>query len=123
MLETNQQLVNWKKVRETAKHALSEIGEVIDINERVENLSVAKKQLIAISRALTQNAKLIIMDEATSAITNEEVKHLFSIILKLKERGISTLFVSHKLSEVFEIAENITILRDGKLLGVYPLKG
>jgi simple sugar transport system ATP-binding protein len=123
MLETNQQLVNWKKVRETAKRALSEIGEEIDINERVENLSVAKKQLIAISRALTQNAKLIIMDEATSAITNEEVKHLFSIILKLKERGISTLFVSHKLSEVFEIAENITILRDGKLLGVYPPQG
>ncbi|MFA5513877.1 MAG: sugar ABC transporter ATP-binding protein [Sphaerochaetaceae bacterium] len=120
MLETNQQFVNWKKVRETAKRALSEIGEDIDIDERVENLSVAKKQIIAISRALTQNAKLIIMDEATSAITSEEVKHLFTIILKLKERGIATLFVSHKLSEVFEIAENITILRDGKLLGVYP---
>jgi simple sugar transport system ATP-binding protein len=120
MLESNQQVVNWKKMRETAKRALSEIGEDIDIDERVENLSVAKKQIIAISRALTQNAKLIIMDEATSAITSEEVKHLFSIILKLKERGIATLFVSHKLGEVFEIAENISILRDGKLLGVYP---
>jgi simple sugar transport system ATP-binding protein len=120
MVETNQQFVNWKQVRETAKKALAEIGENIDLDERVENLSVAKKQIIAISRALTQNAKLIIMDEATSAITSEEVKHLFSIILRLKEQGIATLFVSHKLSEVFEIAENITILRDGKLLGVYP---
>ena len=120
MLESNQQTVNWKRVRETAKMALAEIGEDIPLDERVENLSVAKKQIIAISRALTQNAKLIIMDEATSAITSEEVKHLFSIILKLKERGIATLFVSHKLSEVFEIAENITILRDGKMIGVYP---
>lgn len=120
MLESNQQTVNWKSVRETAKKALAEIGEDIPLDERVENLSVAKKQIIAISRALTQNAKLIIMDEATSAITKEEVDHLFSIILGLKKRGISTLFVSHKLSEVFEIAENITILRDGKQIGVYP---
>ncbi|MBI9109010.1 MAG: sugar ABC transporter ATP-binding protein [Spirochaetales bacterium] len=120
MLETNQQGVNWKTVRSSAKKALEEIGEEIDLDERVENLSVAKKQIIAISRALTQNAKLIIMDEATSAITKEEVDHLFSIILKLKERGISILFVSHKLSEVFEISENITIIRDGKKVGVYP---
>jgi simple sugar transport system ATP-binding protein len=120
MLESNQQTVNWKSVRETARKALEEIGEDIPLDERVENLSVGKKQIIAISRALTQNAKLIIMDEATSAITSEEVAHLFSIILKLKERGIATLFVSHKLGEVFEIAENITILRDGKLVGVYP---
>ena len=81
---------------------------------------MANKQIIAISRALTQNAKLIIMDEATSAITKEEVDHLFTIITKLKTRGISILFVSHKLSEVIEISENITIIRDGKMVGVYP---
>ena len=120
MLESNQQTVNWKTIQESAQKALDEIGEEIDLNERVENLSMAKKQIIAISRALTQNAKLIIMDEATSAITKEEVDHLFSIIMKLKERGISILFVSHKLSEVFEISENITILKDGKQIGVYP---
>ena len=120
MLESNQQAVNWKSIHESAKKALDEIGEEIDLNERVENLPMAKKQIIAISRALTQNAKLIIMDEATSAITKEEVDHLFSIIMKLKERGISILFVSHKLSEVFEISENITILKDGKQIGVYP---
>lgn len=120
MLESNQKTVNWRKVRKTAKRALAEIGEDIPLDVRVETLSVAKKQIIAISRALTQNAKLIIMDEATSAITHEEVQHLFSIILKLKARGIATLFVSHKLNEVFEIAENISILRDGKLVGVYP---
>lgn len=121
MLETNQQKVSWKKIRETARKALAEIGEEdIPLDERVENLSMAKKQVIAISRALTQNAKLIIMDEATSAITKEEVDHLFSIIQGLKKKGIATLFVSHKLSEVFEISENITIIRDGQKVGVYP---
>lgn len=120
MLESNQQTVNWKTIQQEAKKALDEIGEEINLNERVENLSMAKKQIIAISRALTQNAKLIIMDEATSAITKEEVDYLFSIIMKLKERGISILFVSHKLSEVFEISENITVLKDGKQIGVYP---
>ena len=120
MLESNQQTVNWKTIQVEAQKALDEIGEHINLNERVENLSVAKKQIIAISRALTQNAKLIIMDEATSAITKEEVDHLFSIILKLKGRGISILFVSHKLSEVLEISENITILKDGRKVGVYP---
>lgn len=121
MLESNQQKVNWKQIRETSKKALEEIGESdIPLDERVENLSMANKQIIAISRALTQSAKLIIMDEPTSAITKEEVDHLFSIILKLKKRGISILFVSHKLSEVFEISENITILRDGKKVGQYP---
>jgi simple sugar transport system ATP-binding protein len=120
MLESNQQTVNWKTIQDSARKALDEIGEEIDLNERVENLSMAKKQIIAISRALTQNAKLIIMDEATSAITKEEVDHLFSIIMKLKKRGISILFVSHKLSEVFEISENITIIKDGRMVGVYP---
>lgn len=122
-LESNQRNVNWKKVRETAKKALAEIGEEgLSLDERVENLSMATKQVIAISRALTQHAKLIIMDEATSAITREEVDHLFKIIQKLKSRGISILFVSHKLSEVLDISERITIIRDGKMVGVYDTK-
>lgn len=122
MLESNQQKVSWKKIHQNAQAALEEIGETdIDLNERVENLSMATKQIIAISRALTQNAKLIIMDEATSAITREEVDHLFTIIQKLKKKGISTLFVSHKLTEVFEISEELTIIRDGKMVGTYPV--
>ena len=119
-LESNRKTVNWKTTREIAQQALAEIGEEIDLDELVGNLPLAKKQIIAISRAVTQNAKLIIMDEATSSLTNEEVKHLFSIILKLKENGVSTLFVSHKFGEVFEISENITIFRDGKMVGSYP---
>ncbi|MDR1929724.1 MAG: sugar ABC transporter ATP-binding protein [Treponema sp.] len=120
MLESNNRVINWKIIRTEAGKALEEIGEEIDLRERVENLSIARKQIVAISRALTQNAKLIIMDEATSAITKDEVNHLFEVIAKLQKKGISILFVSHKLSEVFEIAERVTIIRDGKKVGDYP---
>ena len=120
MLELNNKVVNWKRIKLEAKKALEEIGEDIDLNERVENLSIARRQIVAICRALTQNARLIIMDEATSAITRDEVEHLFEIIDKLRKKGIAVLFVSHKLSEVFKIAERVTILKDGSIVGVYP---
>lgn len=120
ILESNNTVISWKKVYQEAKKALEEIGENIDLNERVENLSIARKQIVAISRALTQNARLIIMDEATSAITKDEVDHLFEVILKLQKKGIAILFVSHKLNEVFQIAERVTIIKDGKKVGVYP---
>ncbi|MEW5815934.1 MAG: sugar ABC transporter ATP-binding protein, partial [Spirochaetota bacterium] len=120
MVESNHRTINWASIKKIARHALGEIEEECNLSERVENLSMSKRQIVAISRALTQNAKLIIMDEPTSAITREEVDHLFRVITKLKEKGIATLFVSHKLSEVFEISENVTILRDGKKIGDYP---
>ncbi len=120
MVESNDRILNWKTMKSVAEHALEEIGEKCKLTERVENLSLSKRQIIAISRALTQNAKLIIMDEPTSAITREEVDHLFRVIAELKKKGIATLFVSHKLSEVFEIAENVTIIRDGTKIGDYP---
>jgi len=120
MLESNNKIVNWKRIYIEAKKALEVIGEYIDLDERVENLSIANRQIVAISRALTQNARLIIMDEATTAITKDEVDHLFRVIAKLQEKGIAILFVSHKLNEVFEIADRVTIIKDGKKIGVYP---
>jgi simple sugar transport system ATP-binding protein len=116
-VEQRNRFVNWREVRDIAARGLAEIGEEIALEERVENLSVAKRQIVAITRSLTQGAKLIIMDEPTSAITKDDVDHLFSVIARLKGKGISTLFISHKLSEVFEIAEVVTILRDGRKVG------
>lgn len=113
-LMDNRKIMNYKRERQIATQAVTQIGMDIDLDERVENLSVADKQLIAISRALLQNAKLIIMDEPTSALTKREVKALFDVIKKLQARGLSILFVSHKLDEVFEISERYTILRSGE---------
>ena len=113
-LMDSRRLMNYRRARSIAAHAVSLIGFAIDLDERVENLSVADRQLIAICRALLQNSKLIIMDEPTSALTKKEVKALFEVIKSLQSRGISILFVSHKLDEVFEISERYTILRNGE---------
>ncbi len=120
MVERNIKILKWPEVKKVAEKALAEIEEKLPLDELVENITMAEKQLTAICRALTQNARLIIMDEPTSALTREEIDHLFSVILKLKKKGISILFVSHKLSEVFEISEKVTVLRDGKKVGEYP---
>jgi simple sugar transport system ATP-binding protein len=117
MVEQRKTVLSRSEMREVAAEALDEIDEKIDLDAVVGDLSMAKKQVVAITRALTQDARLIIMDEPTSAITREEVEHLFSVIHKLKDKGIATLFVSHKLNEVFEIAETVTVLRDGRKVG------
>jgi simple sugar transport system ATP-binding protein len=114
LVYNNKKTVNWKNIFETAKKALDKVGVDIDLYANVSELPVADKQLVAISRALLQNAKLIIMDEPTTALTNKEIDKLFKIIYSLKEKGISILFVSHKLEEVFSIAERITVLRNGE---------
>ena len=119
IIERGRTFINMRDVKEIAKKALSEIGVELELNQRVENLSMSKKQLVAISRALTQKASLIIMDEPTSALTRGEIDLLFSVITRLQRNGISILFVSHKLGEVLQIAEIISILRDGKKVGDY----
>ncbi|MEO7587202.1 MAG: sugar ABC transporter ATP-binding protein [Arachnia sp.] len=115
-LSQGRKLVNWRRFRTIAQEAIAKINFHVDLDARVGDLSVADKQLVAISRALLHDTKLIIMDEPTTALTNREVEALFGVILDLKSRGIAILFVSHKLGEVFEISERFTIIRNGKLV-------
>jgi len=113
-LANKHKLVNKKRMRKIAKDAIAKINFEVDLDAKVGTLSVADKQLVAICRALMFDAKLIIMDEPTTALTRKEVNALFKIILDLKAQGIATLFVSHKLDEVFEISERFTIIRSGE---------
>ena len=113
-------LVNRSRMREVAREAVAKIGFTVDLDELVGNLSVADKQLVAISRALMGDAKLIIMDEPTTALTKKEVCALFDIVADLQSRGIAIVFVSHKLEEVFEIAQRFTILRSGRKVITCP---
>ena len=113
-LMQKRKFVNWKRFRKIAEEAVSKINFKVDLDEKVGVLPVADKQLVAISRALINNAKLIIMDEPTTALTKREVEALFRIIKDLQAQGIAILFVSHKLDEVFEISERFTILRNGQ---------
>lgn len=119
-LAQNKQIVNWKEVHQIAAEALSRIDVDIDLDAIVGELSVADRQLIAISRALLQNAQLIIMDEPTTALTQREVESLFKIVRSLKESGISILFVSHKLSEVRAIADSVMVFRNGRKVADGP---
>lgn len=100
--------------RKMASAVLSRIGVDIDLDTRVESLPVAQKQLVAIGRALASQARLIIMDEPTTALTEREVARLLDIIRKLKEDGVAVVFVSHKLAEVLEVSEKVVVLRNGK---------
>jgi simple sugar transport system ATP-binding protein len=112
-IKNKRPLVNWKSIRATAQKALDSIQERLDPEMPVADLSIAGRQLVAIARALALNAKLIIMDEPTSSLTRKEVNVLFSVIKDLREKGITILFVSHKLDEIIEIADRVTVIRDG----------
>lgn len=114
-LAQNQLLVSHKRMRTVAGGALARLGIELDLGVRVEEISVAQWQLVAISRALVQGARLIIMDEPTTTLTRKEVESLLEVIRKLKASGVATLFVNHKLNEVCEIADRISVLRNGKI--------
>jgi simple sugar transport system ATP-binding protein len=120
LLERNRKIINWKQVKSIATEALNRLDIGMDLEKVVEDVSVADKQLIAIARTLLHDVKLIIMDEPTSTLTWREVDVLFNIIHKLKENGVSILFVSHKLKEVLEISEQVTILRNGHKVAEGP---
>ena len=113
-ITSGKQLVDWKEIRQIARLGLERIGIQIPLDAIVGSLSTADRQLIAITKALMAEAKIIIMDEATTALTRHEIEALFKIIFDLKEKGIATLFVSHKLNEIKEIADRTIIFRNGE---------
>ncbi|MDR1160279.1 MAG: ATP-binding cassette domain-containing protein, partial [Syntrophomonadaceae bacterium] len=103
--------INWKEICSQAKKLMMDMGIDIDVKKPVNEYGMAIQQMTAIARALSINAKLIVMDEPTSSLDSGEVKVLFDVIRRLKEKQISVLFISHRIDEVFEITEKITILK------------
>ena len=101
-----------------ARRLLDQVGSSVDPDQPVFRLSVAHQQLTEIAKALAQDARIIVMDEPTSALPDEETNRLFEIIEQLKQRGIAVVFVSHRLEETRRIADHVTVLRDGQLVGV-----
>ena len=106
--------VNWRQVDRLAKAAFEKVGVELPLHVPLEELSVADKQIVAIARAIVNDARLLIMDEPTTALTRKEIDKLFAIVKNLRERGVTILFVSHKLDEVFEIADRFTVMRNGR---------
>ena len=101
----------------TARQALSRLGmENLDLQRPVGQLSVAQQQLVEIAKAISSHAKILILDEPNSALTNEETEHLFSVLRQLRENNVAILYVSHRLEEVLEVSDRITVLRDGHFI-------
>ncbi len=107
-------LISNRKIRQKAVETLNRINVDIDPDAYVSTLSVSQKQLVAICRALAQDCRLLVMDEPTTALTTHEVEKLFEIVKELKRQNVAVIFVSHKLEEVLEICDSITIMRGGK---------
>lgn len=109
--------VNWKEVNETAKKYMDMVGLEFPPTTPVRHLSAAHKQLIQIAKALSAEAEVLMLDEPTSSLTQYEAGVLFDIMRKLKSQGVAMIFVSHKLEEVLEICDKVTVFRDGQLVG------
>lgn len=114
--------VDHTKMYADTKAIFDELDINIDPKEKVENLSVSQMQMIEIAKAFSYNAKIVIMDEPTSSLSEKEVDHLFKIIEKLKNRGCGIIYISHKMDEIFKICDEITILRDGKWINTLAIK-
>ncbi len=114
--------VDWSKVRRQAKAALARMQFFLDPSARVKDLSVAKKQMLEIAIALSKNAEVIIMDEPTAALSRNETESLFGMIVQLKSEGIGIIYVSHRLEEIKQIGDRVTILRDGNDIATLDLK-
>jgi len=110
-------LLSWKEMKSKTQKLLDKLELDIHPDTKVKNLSVAQRHMVEVAKALSLDAKVVIMDEPTSALTLKEVEYLYKIIRKLKSEGKAIIFISHKFEEVFEIADYFTVLRDGKYVG------
>lgn len=116
-------IVNYAKIRRTAEEALARLGVTLDVDRPLKDFAIAQRQIVAIARALVGEARVVFMDEPTASLTQSETDHLLSIVRTLSASGVAVVFVSHRLAEVLEISSRITVLRDGALVGVYPVEG
>ena len=113
-------IINWTELYHRASKLLSDLHLEIDPREQVGNLGIGQQQLVEIAKALSKNASILVLDEPTAALTESEVETLFTILRKLKSRDVGMIYISHKLDEVFEMSDRITVLRDGKTVGTQP---
>lgn len=111
--------IDWKKTNAEARRIMNEMQIDIDVTAPLKNLTAALQQMVAIARAVTVNAKVLILDEPSSSLDADEVAVLFREVRRLKAKGLGIIYITHRMNEVFEISDRITILRNGELVGVY----
>jgi D-xylose transport system ATP-binding protein len=115
-------LIRWNSLRATAREALSRVGSDADIDAPARSLGVGQQQLIEIARALSKRSEILVLDEPTAALTEKDVGRLMGLVRELRARGVASIYVSHRLEEVFAIADRITVLRDGRSVATAPAR-
>src|SRR5205823_14914112 len=115
-------IINWEELYSRAQKLLSDLPLEIDPRTPVVNLGIGQQQLVEIAKALSQDARILVLDEPTAALTDAEVGILFAILNQLRVRGVAMIYISHKLDEVFRIGNRITVLRDGQTIGTSETK-
>lgn len=113
-------LVNFRELRARAREALDRIGLDVGLNQEVGSLGIARQQLVEIAKALSMDARMLILDEPTAALTGHEVEQLFAVMRELKAEGVGMVFISHHLDEIEQIADSVAVLRDGKFVAEVP---
>lgn len=113
---------NWKKINSDATKLLDDLGIPAKATQQLSSCSIAVQQMVAIARAVDMECKVLILDEPTSSLDEQEVEKLFKLMLSLKEKGVGIIFVTHFLEQVYEVCDRITVLRDGKLVGEYVIE-
>lgn len=119
---TNDATLNWKKINEDTETILKSLDIPATATQQLSNCSIAVQQMIAIARAVDMECKVLILDEPTSSLDEQEVAKLFKVMRDLKARGVGIIFVTHFLDQVYEVCDKITVLRDGQLVGEYEIK-
>ncbi|WAP71028.1 sugar ABC transporter ATP-binding protein [Jiella pelagia] len=115
-------LVDWGRMRREARDLLDRLDcPNLDVDQKVSRLSVADRQRVEIARALSRNARVLIMDEPTAALAEADVKRLLEVVRRLRSEGVAIVYVSHRMNEIFEIADRVTVLRDGVSVGTKPI--
>lgn len=114
--------ITWNKIYEDAEQYLKKVGCQLNPRQKVSELSVAEKQMVEIAKALSFESKVIIMDEPTASLTNQEIDKLFEIIANLKKDGVTVLYISHRLEEIVHICDRVTVFRDGKWIDTRKIK-
>ena len=115
--ERNGVFINYKKLYQKTEEVLDLLGVDIDPKAKIKDLNIGSQQMVEIAKAVSQNADILVMDEPTSSLTNQEIEILFELIERLKEQEIAIVYISHRLEEVFEICDRVTVLRDGQFVG------
>ena len=114
--------IDWRKLYADAGKLLLSLGVHLDLKQKARSLSIAQQQMVEIARAFSINARILIMDEPTSSLTLNEVADLFRLVRRLRDEGTAIVFISHRLEELFELADRVTVLRDGSYMDTRPMK-